>query len=271
MHKFIFFDNRIVPREKSFVPAVSSAAFYGKGVFTTVAIYRAKPFQLQKHLRRLKADAEKTGVDLSAFGERFIEDALFSLIEKNELKNARARLTFFDRKGNAVWNFGQKTATGFLIATADFRDKIDNLRLTFSPFNVNSNSPLTGVKSCNYLENLLALDEAKTRNFDEAIRANERGEIVAAAMANVFWIKEGEIFTPHLKTGCLEGTTRGFLMENFAVRETKARFGELEQADEIFLTSAGIGIAKAANLNEKILSHRITNDIEEKFLCAVQS
>jgi branched-subunit amino acid aminotransferase/4-amino-4-deoxychorismate lyase len=104
---------------------------------------------------------------------------------------------------------------------------------------------LTGVKSCNYLENILALEEAKKRGFDEVVRINEKNEIVSAAMANIFWTKDGRIFTPAIETGCLKGTTREFILENFPVCEKTAFIAELAEADEIFLTSAGIGICPA--------------------------
>jgi branched-subunit amino acid aminotransferase/4-amino-4-deoxychorismate lyase len=119
------------------------------------------------------------------------------------------------------------------------------LRLTVSPFLVNSTSPLAGVKSCNYLENLLSLEEAERRGFDEAIRLNEKQEIVSAGAANVFWIKNKKIHTPALETGCLAGTTREFLSENIAVHEVKSRLNEIIEADEVFLTSAGIGVCPA--------------------------
>jgi branched-subunit amino acid aminotransferase/4-amino-4-deoxychorismate lyase len=64
-------------------------------------------------------------------------------------------------------------------------------------------------------------------------------------LANLFWKKGDKIFTPSLETGCLKGTTREFVLENFMVEERKAKLIELEKADEIFLTSAGIEVVKA--------------------------
>lgn len=131
------------------------------------------------------------------------------------------------------------------MTTADLREIKSELLLSLSPFSINSKSPLVNIKSCNYLENLLALEEAKQRGFDETIRLNEKGEIVSASMANIFWVKKENIFTPSMETGCLAGTTREFLMDNFAVQEVKAGLNEINQADEIFLTSTGIGICRA--------------------------
>ena len=203
MHNFVFFDKKVFLNSDSKIAAVSSAALYGKGVFTTLAIKERKAFLWEKHWRRLNDNAGKIGVDLSAFSEEFLIDALDRLIEKNVIETARARITFFDESASRIWHFETERKTGLLIVTDNLRETPENFRLTVSRFPVNSASPLTGVKSCNYLENILALDEAKRRGFDEAVRINERGEIVSACMANIFWRKDGKLFTPSLKTGCL--------------------------------------------------------------------
>jgi 4-amino-4-deoxychorismate lyase len=266
MYKFVSFNQQIIPSDNALLPAISSVTFYGKGVFTTVAIYNSKPFQFEKHLQRLEDNAEKIGVELSEFPAKTIENSLYEIIEKNKLTNARVRLTFFDESSNKIWQSESKRRTSFLIICADFRFASANFRLAVSPHQINSKSPLVNIKSCNYLENLLALEDVKRKGFDEAIRLNERAEIVSASMANVFWIKNNQIFTPNLQTGCLNGTTRYFVLENFQVKEIEANLAELENADEIFLTSAGIGVAKVKVFGEKILADEITNSVKDEFL-----
>jgi len=266
MHKFVSFNQQIVSADNAFLPAVSSAAFYGKGIFTTVAIYKSKPFQWQKHWQRLIKNAKKIGIDLSGLPEELIKKSLSEIIEKNKITNARARLTFFDESANKIWRTESKRETSFLIITADFHKVSEPFRLAVSPILVNSTSPLTNIKSSNYLENILALEDAKAKGFDEAVRMNERGEIVSASMANVFWTKNNKVFTPSLETGCLAGTTRNLVLENFTVKEAKANLQELENADEIFLTSVGVGIAKVKSLGGKIFSGEIVNQIRTEFL-----
>lgn len=244
MHEFAVLNRRIIPAEKSFISAAAAAALYGKSVFTTVAVYDSKPFLWEKHWRRLKAHAEKVGVDLSAFSEEETKDSLLEIIAENNLNEARARLTFFDETPSRIWQAASTRKTSFSIQTADARRVPENFRLTVSPFAVNSKSLLAGVKSGNYLENILTLDDAKSKNFDEAVRLNERGEIASAAMANVFWTKNGKIYTPDFETGCLAGTMRELICENFSVAQTKANLAVLDEADEIFLTSAGIGVVQ---------------------------
>ena len=246
MRGFIFFNQQLIFNSDSKIPAVSSAAIYGKGVFTTVAIKEKKVFLWEKHWRRLNDNALKIGIDLSEFSEKFLTRALDRLIEKNGIEDARARITFFDEGASRIWNFETGRKTSVLITTADMREVPENLRLTISPFLVNSTSPLAGVKSCNYLENILAIEEARRRGFDEAVRLNERGEIVSACLANIFWRKDGKLFTPSLTTGCLSGTMREFVLENETGVETKADLETLENADEIFLTSAGLGMCRVS-------------------------
>lgn len=269
MPEFVNFNHQIIHRENALVPAISSSVFYGKGVFTTVGIYNSKPFQWEKHWARLNENAGKIGVDLHKYTSRIVEESLLETLAKNKLIDARARITFFDETLNRIWQTESQRQTSFLIIAANFRTIYEELHLTISPFRVNSTSPLANVKSCNYLENILALEDAKAEGFGEALRLNEREEIVSATMANVFWVKNDTIFTPHLETGCLIGTTRSFVLENFPVKETKTDFTELNVADEIFLTSAGIGIAKVESFEGKILKSEITNQLIQKFYAAV--
>jgi branched-subunit amino acid aminotransferase/4-amino-4-deoxychorismate lyase len=244
MNNFVSFNRQAIPFEKAKIPAVSAAALYGRGVFTSLAVHDAKPFLWDKHWRRLQDNAARTGVDLGEFEEAAVCEALFELINKNNLEEGRARLSFFAEAPGKIWSAASGNKTSLLITSGEFNQRKDEFLLTVSPFPVNSKSPLAGVKSCNYMENLLASEEAQRRGFDEAVRLNERGEVVSGALANLFWVKEAVIFTPALETGCLAGTTREFLTENFPVRETKAKIEALFEADEIFLTSAGIGICR---------------------------
>ena len=256
MHKNICFNQKFTRADESAISAVSSAALYGKGIFTTIAVVNGKPLLWEKHWRRLIDNAAKLKIDLSKFTEETIQNSLLLLIEKNNFTDGRARITFFDESASKIWNFETARQTGFLITTADLREVKENLRVGVSPYLINSTSPLANVKSCNYLENVIAFEEANGRNFDEAIRLNERGEIVSACMANVFWLKDGKLFTPSLKTGCLAGTMRESLLEKYKGAEVEEKLEILESADAIFLTSSGIGIVQIAEFNNRIFERK---------------
>ena len=264
MHRFVSFNQKIQTPDQIDLSAVSSATFYGRNVFTTLAVYHQKPFLWEKHWRRLSENARKIRLDLSEFTEEQIKSALSETIRRNNVENARARITFFDETASGIWSSETNRRTSVLITTAELRET-KNLRLTVSTYPINSKSPLAGVKSGNYLENILALEAARANDFDEAVRSNERGELASACLANLFWIKRGEIYTSALATGCLAGTTREFLLENYPIKEKIANLGELIEADEIFLTSSGAGIAKVVGFDQKILVNTLTNDLEKEF------
>ena len=95
----------------------------------------------------------------------------------------------------------------------------------------------------------------------KAIQLNERDEIASACMANVFWLSNGKLFTPSLETGCLPGTMREFMLENLECDEVEAGIEQIRSADEIFLTSAGIGVTQVAEFDGRRLAgepHAIT-------------
>ncbi len=265
MHKFASFNQKILAPEQINLSAISSASLYGRGIFTTVAIYNQKPFLWEKHWKRLRENANKIGINLSKCSENSVKNSLSELIQTNKIENARARITFFDESATAIWDFETRKKTSLLITTADFKQTPESFNLTISPSPINSKSPLVNVKSCNYLENLLALEDAKRKGFDEAVRLNEKGEIASATMSNLFWIKGEKILTSALETGCLAGTTREFLLENFTIEERKIDLEELMRADEIFLTSAGIGIKSVAKIDEKFFGNSITKDLQKSF------
>ena len=240
MHQFVSLNSRICGTADARVSAISAAALYGRGIFTTVALAEGKPLLWASHWTRLQDHGARIGLEITAFNKEKAADALDELIHVNGVGNGVARLTFFDESSGGLWPFHTAPGTSLLIMTRDPRPAPDGMRLTVSPYQINSTSPLAGVKSSNYLENLLALEEAKSRGFDEAVRLNERGEVTSACIANIFWEKDGQIFTPSLRTGCLAGTTRGELVARGAV-EVTAEIDAIVNADSLMLTSAGLG------------------------------
>lgn len=236
---------------KARVAPVSSAMLYGRGVFTTVAIYQSKPFLWPEHWQRLLNHAARLNIDCSGCTEAGVGEALNKLITVNNVSNGRARVILLARSGRDFWKTKAAGAkqTDMLIMTGDAQKVPESgMTLAVSPYRVNTFSPLTGIRSLNYLEEVLSWEEAQEREFDEAIMLNERGEIAAATMANIFWVKEGTVYTPALSTGAVAGVTRNTILklanqEAIPVVEGVYELGDLVEADEIFLTSANLGVA----------------------------
>ena len=260
MHKFASFNFRLATPQKINLHALSSAALYGKGIFTTIAVYSGKPFLWDRHWNRLTENAARLALDLSSFSESAVKEELLKLIRKNETFNARARLTFFDESASEIWKVNNDRKVSLLITTAEFRHLPEKISLTVSPYPVNSRSPLVNIKSCNYFENILAFRAAAVNGFGEAVRLNEKDEIVSACLANIFWMKAQKLYTPALKTGALAGTTRKFILDNFVVCETHANLEEIRNAETVFLTSAGFGVVEVKSFEQ--ISYESNGNLE---------
>jgi len=257
VHAVIYLNKIMVEATKARVAPVSSAMLYGRGVFTTLAIYNRHPFLWPRHWQRLTAHANKLDIDHTGCTEKGVGDALKKLIGVNQVNDGRARVILLARSGRDLWKTrmpgGKKT--DLLIMTGDPPKAPPNgYSLAVSPFRTNTFSPLTGIKSLNYLSNVLAWEEAQSRDFDEAVVLNERGEIASATTANLFWVKDGTVHTPNLSTGAIAGVTRECVIDIagkhfIPLLEGVYEMGDLTDADEIFLTSSGLGVARVTTFD----------------------
>ncbi|HEX8069924.1 MAG TPA: aminotransferase class IV [Pyrinomonadaceae bacterium] len=234
------------------LPAVTGAALYGRGVFTVVALRGGRAFLWPQHWARLAAHAERAGVRLAALDEAAVGAELLRLVEANDVERGLARVALLARTGRGAWRAAARAddelETDLLITTTDAPAEPDaGYALTLSPYRVNTHAPLTGLKCVSYLDAVLAREEAHARDFDEAVRLNERGEVVSATTANLFWVAHGTVYTPALSTGALAGTARACVLElaaelAYPVVEGVFDLAHLGDADEIFLTSASLGV-----------------------------
>jgi branched-subunit amino acid aminotransferase/4-amino-4-deoxychorismate lyase len=248
MHQHVILNRRLMEARQARLRAVTDAALYGRGVFTTVAIHCGLPFLWDAHWSRLLAHAERVGVECD-FGDNEAALLLAQLIEANRVEEGRARVHLLARALRGRWELGREgRPSDLLLMTADAWPAPEALALTVSPYRVNTCSPLVGVKTVSRLEQLMAWDEARARDFDEAVMVNERGEVVSTTAANIFWVKHGTVHTPTLATGAVAGTTRARVVElasEMAVplAEGAHTLHDIAEAEEIFLTSAALGVA----------------------------
>ena len=196
-------------------------------------------------------------MDSTGLSESNIGEALRKLVAVNQVKSGRARVILLARSGRDVWRAKKESPrkTDVLIMTGE-PQKVPaaGMSLAVSPYRVNTFSPLVGIRSLNYLEQVLSWEEAQTRDFDEAVMLNERGEIVSATMANIFWFTDGTLHTPALSTGAMAGITRAAVIELagkqfIPVIEGVYELSNLTEANEIFLTSSSLGVAQVTTFD----------------------
>ncbi|HEY6333207.1 MAG TPA: aminotransferase class IV [Blastocatellia bacterium] len=272
MDRLIFQNDRIVEAARSHLSTSNAGALYGWGVFTTIRIFEGAVFAFDRHWERLKRHAEQAQVPMPVSSDDLI-GALLGLISANSTRNGRARITLL-RCNAGPWKSGAGPDTELLIfTTTDEPRPAENSDITISPYRVLSHGPLAGVKRTAMLDHLLALEEARSRGFSEAVMVNERGEITAGTAANIFWTSSDELFTPSLATGCIAGITREVVLEiarglNLRVTEGSFPIQRLLDADELFLTSTSRGIAPVDTFDIKAYDRGaswVTGLIEREF------
>jgi branched-subunit amino acid aminotransferase/4-amino-4-deoxychorismate lyase len=140
-----------------------------------------------------------------------------------------------------------------LICSADLPEYSNVARLGLRAHGRHAAAPLSGVKSISWWNNVWAVAEAAKEGFDEVVLLNERSEVSECTSANIFVVKNSKVLTPPLSSGCLEGVTRGILMEiapesGVSVAEQSLRPEDLYSADEVFISSTNrnvIGVGRS--------------------------
>jgi branched-subunit amino acid aminotransferase/4-amino-4-deoxychorismate lyase len=272
LDRLIYHNERIIEASEAHLAPTLAGLLYGWGVFTTLRVYGGKAFEFDRHWDRIEQHAEKARVAVPIEKEA-ARRALDELIAGNSTRQGRARLTIL--KGEAgSWRGVSARESEVLILTSSESPRIKReLAMTISPYRLLSTSQLAGVKQTAMLENLFALEEARARGFADAVMLNERGEVVAATAANLFWVQGDEIFTPSLATGCVAGVTRR-LVQEIAARwqlhlvEGSFSVQRLHDAREVFVTSSAQEILIASSFDKteyKLKEARIAGLISREY------
>lgn len=255
MDRLVYHNDRIVDAAEARLPITSAGALYGWGVFSTLRIYEHRAFEFDRHWERLVKHAERAHVPITLDIEQ-ARNATAELIQASRASSGRVRITAL--RGEAgVWSREQAADGELIIFTSS--DQLPSPRdaaITVSPYRVLSHGPLAGVKRTAMLDNVLALEEARSRGFAEAVMFNERGEIVGATAANIFWSEGEEIITPSLGTGCVAGVTRSIVLEiarreKIPVVEGGFPVQRLLEANQVFLTSTVKEITPVSEFDHK--------------------
>lgn len=238
-------NGELIAEEEVRLSPFDSGLTVGKGVFETLIAVRGEPFAWRRHYERLTAAAEIFGIELLSSAD--LRDAVLAVLFANEFQTARVRVTVTGGVGGpGVVRKGAPTT--FVTATpfVEFPREAtvcSGARRDFS-------GALDSVKSLSYAGNILLMEDAKERGFDEVLIPNIEGDLCEASGSNVFVVKDGEVLTPPLSDGCLAGVTRALVLGLVKCRETSIPFRDLAEADEIWLTSSTRKIQRVTRLDE---------------------
>jgi branched-chain amino acid aminotransferase len=270
IHRYVFHNEHLLPIEKTRLSPGQAGLICGWGVFTTLRISRSEAFAYERHWRRLEKDSALIRLPLSYTAAR-VRVHLHELIRANEVSEGCARI-YLVYNTVGYWQGGEpQPPVDLLITTAALPEYHTPARLALREHARHAASALAGVKSISWLNNVWALAEAAKEGFDEVLLLNERGEVAECTSANIFVLKNGKIFTPPLNSGCLEGVTRGILMEiapetGVSIVEQALRPDDLYEADEIFISSTNRNFVAVAEIaGHKISTGPVTQRLIELF------
>ena len=252
----VFHNDQLLPIERVRLSPGQDGLICGWGLFTTLHIVRGEAFAFERHWRRLEKDAAIIRLPMPYAGPR-VRVQLQEVIRANQVAEGCARIYLVYNQVSFWRSDEEQPAVDLIICTAPLPEYREPVRLGVREHGRHAASPLAGVKTISWLNNVWSVAEAQKQGFDEVILLNERGEIAECTAANLFLVKGDLVLTPPLSSGCLEGVTRGILFEiageaGTAVKEQTLKLEDLYAADEVFISSTNrniIGIGEVAGHN----------------------
>jgi branched-chain amino acid aminotransferase len=231
----IWLNGALVAEDDATVSAFDHGITVGDGVFETLRVYGGVPFAADRHLDRLERSGAGLGLELP--GRDVLARALDEVVAAGGLPDCRLRLTV--TAGEGPLGSGRGAGACTVIAAVTPLDPVAPTTSVITvPWVRNERSPLAGLKTTSYGENVVALARARAAGASEALFANTRGELCEGTGTNVFVVVGGELLTPPLSSGCLAGVTREVVLEVTDAAERDLPFDVLAEADEVFLTSS---------------------------------
>jgi branched-chain amino acid aminotransferase len=266
----IIFNKKLISAENPCVYHNDRGFTLGHGLFETILIKKKLIPMIDYHWNRLIASAPMLGIEIP-FSQQELESMVYELIVDNKLqdKMASARVTITHGESERGILPLQAPKPNFLISVSECA------RLINRPYSAvivktrkNEQSVSSRIKSISYLDNILARQEAMSKQYDEAILLNTASNLADGAIANVYIVKNEEIFTPPIADGALPGVVRRVLLEefsaNFSITERSLSVDDMLDADELFLTNALMGVKPVNRLNTKVYhSFMMTNRIAD--------
>ncbi|MDO8296439.1 MAG: aminotransferase class IV [Caulobacter sp.] len=236
------------------IPLDDRGLLLGDGLFETLLARDGVLVEAQAHLARMAAGCAVLGLPAPEASEAM--DLMGRALSEAGLERGRAavRLTYTAGSGGRGLERPAGPEPRLLATAAASTVPTTPARLMVSTVARNAGSPASRLKTLSYLDNVLARREALAAGADEAVMLNGAGQVACAAAANLFWVTGGQVFTPALACGVLEGIVRHQVMAQVPVTEVAAGVEVLAAAQAVFLTNSLIGVRAAASLDGRPLA-----------------
>jgi branched-chain amino acid aminotransferase len=258
--------------EKTPVIRADNRAFrYGDGLFETMKVVVGSIRLRDLHFERLFRGMETLQINLQGFiNADLFEEQIMKTILKNRISGpARVRLTVY-RGDGGLYDFNN-TSAGYVIqvwslSSSSMMMNEQGLKVGLYERNRKPMDEISNVKSNNYLLYAMAAIQAKKYQHNDCIILNTSGRVCDSTIANVFYVKDGSIFTPPLTEGGVAGVMRSYLLSElpsigYNVTEKETSVDDLLDADEMFLTNAVSGLRWVGEFKGKTYGNTLASKI----------
>jgi len=278
MTNYTFINGSFISESKASISVEDAGFMYGDGVFETIRSYHGNPFKLEEHLERLNLSLEFLKYNLH-FDRTYIKAAIFDLLLKNRLlqKDAYIKIIITRSKYGERFHYDFKIKPDLIIIAKKMLPYPDEyykngVKITCSDLKRSATgNNLNRYKLLNYFENIYARNEAYSKKCFEGIFTTGDGLILECSMSNIFYVKNGKIFTPPLTQDILPGITRktviNLCMENnLEISENIICYSDIVKADEVFLTNSLMEIMPVKEIDKHNIVSKIPGPVTSRLM-----
>ena len=285
MGRKIYIDGKLVEESEAKVSVFDHGLLYGDGVFEGMRAYAGRVFKLGEHLERLYASGKAITLEIPMSRED-LASAIEKTMQANSLRDAYIRLVVTRGPGDLGLDPRKCPKPSVIIIAASIELYPEELYetgleiITGSTRRISPSALNPRIKSCNYLNNILAKIEGIRAGVMEVLMLNDQGRVAECTGDNVFRVAGRTIETPPADAGILEGVTRNAVMEmareaGFAVRERDLTLYDLYVAEEVFLTGTAAEIIAVTKIDGRAIGTgrpgQVTDDLRSRFRKLVTS
>jgi 4-amino-4-deoxychorismate lyase len=240
---YIYINGKVLRMEEAVISPYDHGFMYGLGAFETFRTYNGFPYLIDEHMKRLHEALDELNINAVINTDHVIE-AVQTLLQKNELEDAYFRLNVSAGNGDIGLQTDPYENPVVILFTKPLPQSMASTKeLVMLKTVRNTPEGEQRLKSHHYLNSILGKRELTDPVRQEGVFLTEQGFISEGTVSNLFWYKDGILFTPGLSTGILNGITRKWVLNaseklNIPFETGNYKINELHDADEVFLTNS---------------------------------
>ncbi len=272
----VYVNGELLPEQAAHISVYDRGFLLGDGLFETMRATRGRVLHLDQHLARLGRGAAVLGFELLPQAE--LAAAVRATLAANDLSRGEAVVRLTVSRGAGPRGLApplHPSLTVVIIAMPLAAPlPVQQTAITL-PFRLDAASPLAGLKTLNYLPQILGRQAALAAGADEGIFLNHADVLVEGCASNLFWVQGHHLYTPDLTCGPLPGITRAIALQlastlGLAAHEGAFPRSQLAEADEAFLTNSVLGFMPLTRLDGRAIGQGQAGPVTTQLQAALQ-